>query len=151
MSAQRASLLLCCFNCSQSQAQASAIVFPLTPINNLQSCLDSLLFSLPLLLPSILPMHSQVRAASRRSPPENPLKLSVTHLTLLLFHLTVSRTPLTARPSVVARMTEDNETPVAPTVERGVSVDQDGKSNVWAIEPKSNSMEEVRTRKWERP
>lgn len=23
-----------------------------------------------------------------------------------------------------------------PTVERGVSVDQDGKSNVWAIEPK---------------
>jgi hypothetical protein len=24
----------------------------------------------------------------------------------------------------------------APTVERGVSVDQDGKSNVWAIEPK---------------
>lgn len=81
-------------------------------------------------------MHSQVRAASRRSPPENSLKLSVTHLTLLLFHLTVSRTPLTARPSVVARMTEDNETPVAPTVERGVSVDQDGKSNVWAIEPK---------------
>merc|ERR1712032_563516 len=30
------------------------------------------------------------------------------------------------------------ETPPAktPTVERGVSVDQDGKSNVWAIEPK---------------
>mmetsp|Transcript_1485 Transcript_1485/g.2222 ORF Transcript_1485/g.2222 Transcript_1485/m.2222 type:complete len:113 (-) Transcript_1485:319-657(-) len=27
---------------------------------------------------------------------------------------------------------EDN----SPTVERGVSIDQDGKSNVWAIEPK---------------
>ena len=26
--------------------------------------------------------------------------------------------------------------PGLPTVERGVSVDQDGKSNVWAIEPK---------------
>ena len=25
---------------------------------------------------------------------------------------------------------------IVPTVERGVSVDQDGKSNVWAIEPK---------------
>lgn len=29
----------------------------------------------------------------------------------------------------------DGPTPI-PTVERGVSVDQDGKSNVWAIEPK---------------
>ena len=26
--------------------------------------------------------------------------------------------------------------PGLPTLERGVSVDQDGKSNVWAIEPK---------------
>jgi hypothetical protein len=33
--------------------------------------------------------------------------------------------------------TEDNEMPSSiPTIERGVSVDQDGKSNVWAIEPK---------------
>ena len=29
----------------------------------------------------------------------------------------------------------DEETTI-PTTERGVSVDQDGKSNVWAIEPK---------------
>ncbi|CAJ1930653.1 unnamed protein product [Cylindrotheca closterium] len=28
------------------------------------------------------------------------------------------------------------EDPATPSVERGVSVDQDGKSNVWAIEPK---------------
>lgn len=28
------------------------------------------------------------------------------------------------------------EGPPSKTVERGVSVDQDGKSNVWAIEPK---------------
>ena len=33
------------------------------------------------------------------------------------------------------RMSDDDFTPI-PTVERGVSVDQDGKSNVWAIEPK---------------
>jgi len=34
---------------------------------------------------------------------------------------------------------EDDITPAPtriPTIERGVSVDQDGKSNVWAIEPK---------------
>jgi hypothetical protein len=48
---------------------------------------------------------------------------------------TVSRTT-PARPSVVTRMSEDDQAPVTPTVERGVSVDQDGKSNVWAIEPK---------------
>jgi hypothetical protein len=40
---------------------------------------------------------------------------------------------------------EDMQGP--PTVERGVSVDQDGKSNVWAIEPKmevsSKSSEET--------
>jgi len=42
------------------------------------------------------------------------------------------------RPSFVARhMADDDDEPVKiPTVERGVSVDQDGKSNVWAIEPK---------------
>lgn len=28
------------------------------------------------------------------------------------------------------------DVPSIPTIERGVSVDQDGKSNVWAIEPK---------------
>lgn len=32
-------------------------------------------------------------------------------------------------------MAEDDTTTISP-VERGVSVDQDGKSNVWAIEPK---------------
>lgn len=32
---------------------------------------------------------------------------------------------------------DDNDMPARiPTIERGVSVDQDGKSNVWAIEPK---------------
>jgi hypothetical protein len=33
-------------------------------------------------------------------------------------------------------MASDDDAYKAPTVERGVSVDQDGKSNVWAIEPK---------------
>ena len=33
-------------------------------------------------------------------------------------------------------MAEDVETPTKNFVERGVSVDQDGKSNVWAIEPR---------------
>lgn len=47
---------------------------------------------------------------------------------------------------------EDDITPAPariPTIERGVSVDQDGKSNVWAIEPKveidSRSAEEKGT------
>lgn len=30
----------------------------------------------------------------------------------------------------------DDESPAVGSVERGVSIDQDGKSNVWAIEPK---------------
>jgi hypothetical protein len=36
------------------------------------------------------------------------------------------------------KMAEDVDTETAPAkfIERGVSVDQDGKSNVWAIEPK---------------
>lgn len=35
------------------------------------------------------------------------------------------------------RMSEEESAPAPiPTVERGVSLDQDGKSNVWAIEPK---------------
>ena len=36
------------------------------------------------------------------------------------------------------RMSDEDTRPTAPgfTAERGVSVDQDGKSNVWAIEPK---------------
>ena len=35
------------------------------------------------------------------------------------------------------RMAEDDETvKLVTTEERGVSLDQDGKSNVWAIEPK---------------
>lgn len=46
----------------------------------------------------------------------------------------------TATPPFVAlKMSteEDNDMPrKIPTIERGVSVDQDGKSNVWAIEPK---------------
>jgi hypothetical protein len=33
-------------------------------------------------------------------------------------------------------MSEEDLPRNIPTVERGVSVDQDGKSNVWAIEPK---------------
>ena len=49
--------------------------------------------------------------------------------------------------SVVSRTAIFSEEP--PTVERGVSVDQDGKSNVWAIEPKmevsSKSSEEKTT------
>eukprot|EP01083_Nonionella_stella_P102491 291594_1 len=38
------------------------------------------------------------------------------------------------RPMTALAMSDD-ETPLS-TAERGVSVDQDGKSNVWAIEPK---------------
>jgi Ni,Fe-hydrogenase I small subunit len=33
-------------------------------------------------------------------------------------------------------MSDDDRTPVKAPIERGVSMDQDGKSNVWAIEPK---------------
>ena len=43
-------------------------------------------------------------------------------------------------------MAEDFETAPSKGLERGVSIDQDGKSNVWAIEPKeslsSKSVEE---------
>mmetsp|Transcript_54732 Transcript_54732/g.158365 ORF Transcript_54732/g.158365 Transcript_54732/m.158365 type:complete len:114 (-) Transcript_54732:197-538(-) len=48
----------------------------------------------------------------------------------------VSRSVAVPRTVVFA---EDDDAPVATggrAVERGVSVDQDGKSNVWAIEPK---------------
>jgi hypothetical protein len=45
--------------------------------------------------------------------------------------------------------TSNEPSPVTRTVERGVSLDQDGKSNVWAIEPKmevdSKSSEEQAT------
>jgi hypothetical protein len=44
--------------------------------------------------------------------------------------VSVSRTPVVSRTSVFS------EDPIASEGERGVSVDQDGKSNVWAIEPK---------------
>jgi hypothetical protein len=37
---------------------------------------------------------------------------------------------------VALRATNDGKQSQVPTIERGVSVDQDGKSNVWAIEPK---------------
>lgn len=52
---------------------------------------------------------------------------------------TVSSMPKTSITSL--RMSDDDTTrnepaPVSRTVERGVSLDQDGKSNVWAIEPK---------------
>jgi hypothetical protein len=54
--------------------------------------------------------------------------------------LCFSVSPRTATPPFVALQMsteEDNEMPRRiPTIERGVSVDQDGKSNVWAIEPK---------------
>ena len=39
------------------------------------------------------------------------------------------------QPPSTTRLLERSEPPL-PSVERGVSVDQDGKSNVWAIEPK---------------
>ena len=39
------------------------------------------------------------------------------------------------QPPPSTRLLERSEPPL-PSVERGVSVDQDGKSNVWAIEPK---------------
>ena len=35
-------------------------------------------------------------------------------------------------------MAEDDDMTPIPTIERGVSVDQDGKSNVWAIEPRES-------------
>jgi len=47
---------------------------------------------------------------------------------------TVARSPL-AQPSTSLFMSDDEPAPVQ-VAERGVSVDQDGKSNVWAIEPK---------------
>eukprot|EP00558_Chaetoceros_sp_UNC1202_P008330 CAMPEP_0197236542 /NCGR_PEP_ID=MMETSP1429-20130617/3610_1 /TAXON_ID=49237 /ORGANISM="Chaetoceros sp., Strain UNC1202" /LENGTH=109 /DNA_ID=CAMNT_0042695337 /DNA_START=33 /DNA_END=362 /DNA_ORIENTATION=+ len=46
---------------------------------------------------------------------------------------TVSNMPRTTLSTM--RMAEDEDTSI-PTAERGVSLDQDGKSNVWAIEPK---------------
>lgn len=54
--------------------------------------------------------------------------------------ITVSRNTASTRPSflVVNKMAQDDDgTPSLPNfAERGVSIDQDGKSNVWAIEPK---------------
>jgi hypothetical protein len=41
-----------------------------------------------------------------------------------------------SRTSVVSRTAVFAEDPIVSEGERGVSVDQDGKSNVWAIEPK---------------
>ncbi|KAL3943783.1 MAG: hypothetical protein SGBAC_002155 [Bacillariaceae sp.] len=41
-----------------------------------------------------------------------------------------------AHSPMVSRTTLFSEDESVPTAERGVSVDQDGKSNVWAIEPK---------------
>jgi hypothetical protein len=48
---------------------------------------------------------------------------------------TVGHCP-TRRTIIVTRMVDDRSSSLYPTVQRGVSVDQDGKSNVWAIEPK---------------
>jgi len=49
----------------------------------------------------------------------------------------VSRTSISRRTPIFAEKDSDRETLVSQrSVERGVSVDQDGKSNVWAIEPK---------------
>eukprot|EP00551_Chaetoceros_affinis_P002380 CAMPEP_0203637612 /NCGR_PEP_ID=MMETSP0088-20131115/3890_1 /ASSEMBLY_ACC=CAM_ASM_001087 /TAXON_ID=426623 /ORGANISM="Chaetoceros affinis, Strain CCMP159" /LENGTH=110 /DNA_ID=CAMNT_0050492085 /DNA_START=26 /DNA_END=358 /DNA_ORIENTATION=- len=47
---------------------------------------------------------------------------------------TVSNLP--QRSMTTLRMSDDESPTPIPTTERGVSVDQDGKSNVWAIEPK---------------
>eukprot|EP00565_Helicotheca_tamesis_P005039 CAMPEP_0185724292 /NCGR_PEP_ID=MMETSP1171-20130828/814_1 /TAXON_ID=374046 /ORGANISM="Helicotheca tamensis, Strain CCMP826" /LENGTH=123 /DNA_ID=CAMNT_0028392109 /DNA_START=114 /DNA_END=485 /DNA_ORIENTATION=+ len=47
--------------------------------------------------------------------------------------------PTTTRSAPLFMSDEEEAAPAAPAtsvVERGVSVDQDGKSNVWAIEPK---------------
>lgn len=50
---------------------------------------------------------------------------------MFLFRLSA---PSKSIAKTTALFSEDESS--APVVERGVSVDQDGKSNVWAIEPK---------------
>ncbi|GKY95727.1 hypothetical protein MPSEU_000533500 [Mayamaea pseudoterrestris] len=44
--------------------------------------------------------------------------------------------PFGARQRVLSSRMANDDMPGVPSVDRGVSVDQDGKSNVWAIEPK---------------
>ena len=44
----------------------------------------------------------------------------------------------TSRPST--RVFAEDDFPINKGVERGVSIDQDGKSNVWAVEPRGKSI-----------
>ena len=60
---------------------------------------------------------------------------SNTYGSVFYFTAPVSRTSV-PRTVVFEQDTIDEVQSSIPTVERGVSVDQDGKSNVWAIEPK---------------
>jgi len=59
-------------------------------------------------------------------------------ITALISTLTIATVPQVAKPlhfSTAVFMSEDPDD-IATNSERGVSIDQDGKSNVWAIEPK---------------
>lgn len=56
------------------------------------------------------------------------------HSNSILFLLFQNSAPSKATAKTTALFSEDETG--APVIERGVSVDQDGKSNVWAIEPK---------------
>jgi hypothetical protein len=56
------------------------------------------------------------------------------YLTHTFFLVTVPISKVSTSPSTVLFAQDDM--PTGKPVERGVSVDQDGKSNVWALEPK---------------
>jgi len=56
-----------------------------------------------------------------------------TNFEFISLQSTAPFTPSVAAPRTVVFAGDDDS---RPAVERGVSVDQDGKSNVWAIEPK---------------
>merc|ERR1712032_1588305 len=63
--------------------------------------------------------------------------LLILALPLLIHSFTPQIPTFGSRDILSLRSTEnDVEVPPAKPVERGVSMDQDGKSNVWAIEPK---------------
>lgn len=68
----------------------------------------------------------------------SPLAIHRRNSQLFISHTETAPAPQSSVVSRTAIFSEDPTTvePVVPTVERGVSVDQDGKSNVWAIEPK---------------
>ena len=98
--------------------------------DRLLSLLSPLLFSTPSSSVSILHIH---RFALRRRNMPQPLTL-VSHHTFAL--RSVAFAPQS--PSRVFSPVSHSATSLASKapVERGVSIDQDGKSNVWAIEPK---------------